>query len=173
MLDSLYNAIFRPAEARRSAQATLAIALLIIIILALNAAGATHSGVGGLIGFIILFLLAGGLGWYWFSASINLIAQLLGGQGDGSATMQATVQALWPLLLAGPAAASTGWSVGLGALFSLAINVGILITLVSAIRRTHQLSWVLATLSLLITLSLSFLALFGLFLWPLMIVLGT
>ena len=173
MLDSLYTAIFRPAEGRRSPQTTLAIALLVIIILALNAAGSVHSGMGGLISFIILFLLAGGLGLYWLSASINLIAQLLGGQGDGSTTLQATVQALWPLLLVGPEAAAAHWSVGLGALFFLAINIGILTTLVSAIRRTHQLSWVLATLCLLITLSLSFLALFGLFLWPLMIILGT
>ena len=173
MLDSFYNAIFRPAEVRRSAQAALAIALLVIIILALNAAGAVNSGVGGLIGFTILFLLSGGLGWYWFAASMNLIAQLLGGQGDGPTTMQATAQALWPLLLVGPEAAAARWSGGLGALFSLAISIGILITLVNAIRRTHQLSWVLATLCLVITLTLSFLALFGLFLWPLMIILGT
>lgn len=173
MLDAFYNAIFRPAEVRRSAPAALAIALLIIIILALNAAGAVNSGVGGLIGFIFLFLLAGGLGWYWLAASLNLIAQLLGGQGDGAVTAQATAQALWPLLLVGPAAAAAHWSSGLGIFFSLAINIGVLITLVSAIRRTHQLSWGLATLCLAITLTLSFLALLGLFLWPLMIILGT
>lgn len=172
MLNSLYATIFRPSEVRFSAQVATAIGLLIVLVLALNAAGTAELDAGSTIAFTLLFLFAGLLGWYWLSASVNLLAQLLGGQGDGRATMQAIAQGLWPLLLTGPAISAANWSDTLGELFSFAISAGVFVTLVVAIRHVHQLSWLRAILCLAITLTLSFLALSGLFLWPVMIILG-
>ena len=76
MLDSIYTAIFRPSQIRFPRQAAIAIGLLIILVLASNAASTTNLGVGGIVGFALLFLFAGTLGWYWLAASVNLIAQL-------------------------------------------------------------------------------------------------
>lgn len=78
MLDSVYAAFFRPGEIRFPTRAAIAIGLLVVLVLALNAAGKTNSDLGSIIGFVLLFLFAGVLGWYWLAASVNLIAQLLG-----------------------------------------------------------------------------------------------
>jgi hypothetical protein len=172
MLNSLYTTFFKPSEIRISPQASVIIGLLVVFVLALNAAGAASAGVGGVLAFAFLFLFAGVLGWYWLAASLNLLAQLFGGQGNGRATMQAVAQGLWPLLLTGPAIAASNWSSILGGLFSFAISIGVCVTLIFAIRRVHQLDWIPAILCLLITFSLSFLALSGLIVWPLMIFLG-
>ncbi|MEC4814931.1 MAG: Yip1 family protein [Scytonema sp. PMC 1069.18] len=172
MLNSLYATFFKPSEIRLSTPAAIIIGLLIVFVLALNAAGAVSLGVGGFVGFTLLFLFAGVIGWYWLAASINLLAQLFGGQGDGRTTMQAIAQGLWPLLLTGPAIAASKWSNILGALFSVAISIGVCVTLVLAIRRVHELDWIPAIFCLLITFSLSFLALSGLIVWPVMIFLG-
>ena len=174
MLDSFYTAIFRPAsEIRSPIQTAIVIGLLVVLIMALNAAGAAGLGVGGIIGFGVLFLFAGSLGWYWLGASLNLVAQLFGGQGNGRDSLSAIAHGLWPLLLTGVAIAASQWSQTLGAVFSVAITVGVLGTLAIAIHRVHQLSWLSSILCVAITFSLSFLALFGLILWPLMIILGT
>ena len=173
MLDSVYTAIFRPFQIRFPARAAVAIGLLIILVLALNAAGTTNLGVGGAIAFAILFLVAGTLGWYWLAASVNLIAQLLGGQGNGRGTLEGMAWGLWPLLFTGVAIAATNWSIFLGQLFYWTIILGTLVTLAIAIRYVHQLSWLKTSLCLGITLILSILALSGLLLWPLMIILGT
>ena len=105
--------------------------------------------------------------------SSNLIAQLLGGQGDGRATLEGIARGLWPLLFTGLAIAAANWSILLGQLFSSAVTLGVFITLIIAIRQVHRFSWLKASLCLILTLILSGLALSGLFLWPLMIILGT
>lgn len=173
ILDSVYTAIFRPFQIRFPTQAAITIGLLAVLVGALNAAGTTNSGVGGVIGFALLFLFAGTLGWYWLAASVNLIAQLLGGRGNGRATLEGTAWGLWPLLFTGVAIAAANWSIVIGQLFFMAIALGVVITLITAIRQVHQFSWLKAILCLGLTLIMSVLALLGLFLWPLMIVLGT
>lgn len=173
MLDSLYANFFKPSQVGFPARTAIVVGLLVVLILALNAAGAVDSGAGGIIGFALLFLFAGGLGWFWLSASTNFVAQLLGGRGNARATMQATARSLWPLILTAPAIALGHWSVTLEALFSLAIDIGVFVALADAIRRVHELNWPKAILCLAITFTLSFLALSGLFLWPVMIILGT
>lgn len=173
MLDSVYAALFRPGEIRFPKRAAVTIGLLVVLVLALNGAGKANLGIGSMIGLALLFLFAGVLGWYWLGASINLIAQLLNGQGDGRTTLEGIAYALWPLLFTAPAIAAANWSVVLGQLFSSAITLGVFITLIIAIRHVHRLSWLKASLCLLITLILSWLALSGLLLWPLMIILGT
>ena len=173
MLDSVYTAIFRPFEIRFPRKAAVAIASLIILVLALNAAGTTNSGVGGVVGFALLFVFAGTLGWYWLAASVNLIAQLFGGQGNGRESLLGMVWGLWPLLFTGVAMAASNWSIILGQLFYWIIILGTLVTSAIAIRYVHKLSWLKTGLCLGITLILSLLALSGLLLWPLMIILGT
>ena len=107
MLNSLYTTFFRPVEMRFSAQAAIAIGLLIVFILALNAAGAVGLGVGAVIGFSLLFLFAGLLGWFWLSAAVNLLAQLFGGQANGRATTIAIATGLYPLIFTAPAIAAS------------------------------------------------------------------
>lgn len=172
MLDAIYGTIFRPTQVRTTTAAAIAIGLLTVLILAFNAAGSANLGAGGIISFTGLFLFAGILGWYWFSASVHLLAQLLGGQGDIAATLSATAQGLWPLLFTAPAIAASRWSPIFGALFSLVISLGIFVTLTITISQAHQLSWLKTLFCIAITLALSFLALSGLVLWPLMIILG-
>lgn len=173
MLDTLYGSLFRPSQGRVTPQVGLMVGLLIVLVLALNAGGAVGLGAGGVIGFILGFFLAGLLGLFWLTAAVNLLAQLLGGQGSGRATLIAITLGLWPLLLTAPAIAAASWSATLGALFSFAVTLGVFVTLTVAIRRVHHLSWLKAILCLAITLVLSGLALLGLIVWPLMIFLGT
>ncbi len=173
MLDAVYTAIFRPFQLRFPTRAAVTIGLLIILVVALNAAGKTNLGVAGILGLALLLLFAGILGCYWLAASINLMAQLLGGQGNGRSTLEGTVWGLWPLLFTGVAITAANWSIFLGQLFLASIIFGVLGTLIISIRQVHQFSWLKAIFCLSLTLMLSFLALLGLFLWPMMIILGT
>lgn len=173
MLTSLYSALFRPTADRLSHdRVALVIGALVLIVLILNAAGAIGVGPWGVIGIGILFAFAGLVGWYWLSASVNLVAQWFGGQGTGQATAIAITQGLFPLILTAPAIAAGEWSVGFGALFSLAISIGVLILWVIAIREAHYLSWWKAIVTLVVTFALSGFALLGLLIWPLMLGLG-
>lgn len=172
MLDSLYVNLFRPAHARLSPEVSILIGLLAALILALNAAGAIRLGAGGVAILLLVFIYAGLLGLFWLAAAINLLAQLLGGQGQGRSTLSAIAQGLWPLLLTGPAIAAARWSAALGNLFSFLVVLATYFTLSGAIRQVHQFNWLKSALCLAIALVLSVLALGGLFLWPLMIFLG-
>lgn len=172
MLDSLYTNLFRPAQARPSAQVSLLIGWLAVLILTLNAAGAIQLGTGGVVILLVAFMAGGLLGLFWLAAAANLLAQLLGGQGQGRSTLSAIAQGLWPLLLTGPAIAAAHWSTVLGSLFSFLVVLATYFTLTAAIRQVHQLDWLKSALCLAITLVLSVFALGGLFLWPLMIFLG-
>ncbi|MDV2994564.1 MAG: hypothetical protein N4J56_004218 [Chroococcidiopsis sp. SAG 2025] len=172
MLNSLYTTFFRPVEMRFSAQVAVAIGLLVVFILALNAAGAAGLGVGGIIGFTLLFLFAGLLGWFWLSAAVNLLAQLLGGQADGRATMSAIATGLYPLIFTAPAIAASRWSQALGDLFSFLISIAVFVTLTIAIHHVHEISWWKSIFCLAIAITVSLFALSGLILWPVMIILG-
>lgn len=173
MLDSLYTNLFRPDQSRLSLDISILVGLLVALVLALNAAGAVNVGVLGAVGFLFVFVWAGLLGLFWLTAAVNLLAQLLGGQGGGRSTLLALPQSLWPLLLSGPAIAATNWSGTLGNTFSFLILLGTYTSLTGAIHQVHQLSWLKSALCLAMTLALSGLALMGLFLWPFMIFLGT
>jgi hypothetical protein len=173
MLNSIYTLMFRPSQIRASNPGGMVIGVLAILVWALNAAGAAHLGVGGVVAFFFLFFIGGCLGWYWLSASVHLIAQLLGGHGQSGETLQAIARGLWPVLLTGPAIAATHWSLSLGAVFALSLTAGTMITITGAIRQVHQFRWLQAYLCLLISLGMSALAITGLVLWPLMLFLGT
>lgn len=173
MLDSLYSTLFRPSETRFSISAAWGLWLLLGIVLAFNAAGVIGLGSKGVLVLAVAFISGGLLGWYWLSASIDLLARLMGGQGNVQTTMSAIAQGFWPLLLTAPAIALKTWLPGLGEVISLAVTLWVLFALIRAIRQAHHLNWGRSILCLVITVVLSVCALLGLFLWPLMILLGT
>lgn len=173
MLDSLYSTLFRPSETRFSTAATWGLWLLLGLVLAFNAAGVIGLDAKGTLALVIAFVIGELLGWYWFSASIDLLARLMGGQGDVQTTMGAIAQGFWPLLLTAPAIAIKNWFPGLGELISLVIIIWVLVALVRGIRHVYNLGWGRSILCLVITGILSGVTLLGLILWPLMILLGT
>lgn len=176
MLDSLYSALFSTADTptgTRFSIATWGVWLIVGAVLAFNAAGVLGLGAKGVLVLAVAFILAGLIGWYWLAASIELLARLLGGQGDVQATMAAIAQSVWPLLLTAPVIAIAAWLPQLGELLSLVIALWVVVVLTREIRRVHSLSWGRAALCLVLTLALAGLAPVGLVLWPLMIFLGT
>lgn len=173
MLNSFYATVFRPTEAQVYIRVAFLIGLLIVLILAFNAAGAIGLGAGGVLALIFAFLLAGFAAWYWLSASVNLMAQVMGGRGNASLTLGAIAQGLSPLILTGPAIAAATWSEPAGMIFSLAIALSVLFLLTVGVRRAHQLGWWEAIICLTVTLMMSGLALVGLIIGPMMLILGT
>ncbi len=174
MLEALYSTLFHPNEASEDQLSTAwGVWLFLGGVLALNAAGAIGLGAKGVLVLAVAFILAGLLGWFWFSAAVSLLAHLLGGQGSIPGTMAAIAQSLWPLLLTAPAIALKAWLPALGELSSLGIGVWVLVILTRQIRRVHRLSWGRAVLCFVLTVGLAVLAPLGLLLWPFMIILGT
>ncbi|MGB7417442.1 MAG: hypothetical protein WA902_24815 [Thermosynechococcaceae cyanobacterium] len=172
MLNTFYSTIFKPGEVPLTPMISLSIGLLTLLVLTLNTAGAAHFGIFGFVLLLLLFCGAGLLGCFWLSTSLHFCAQFLGGQGTSSQTFQAVLRGGWPLLLSGPALSLTKLSPALGNLFTLSLILGALITVAGSVRQVHQTNWAIATVSLALTLGCSVLALFGLILWPLMLIGG-
>lgn len=172
MLNTFYDTLFKPGETPISPLSSVMIGALALLVLVLNTAGALHTGTFGLLVILLLFIVAGLLGCYWLSTSLHFCAQLLGGQGSSTQTLQATVHGLWPLILSGAAVSMTRLSTVLGSLFTLGIVLGALITLAGSVRQVHQFSLGNAFVSVILTLGFSALALFGLLIWPLMLIAG-
>ncbi len=173
MLDTLYASFFRPAQVRTPLVAALITGSLVILVLALNAAGALSLGSGGVILFVILFAIGALLGWFWFSAALHLVASLLGGHGSGAATLMGVVRSGWPLLLSGPAIAAARWSAPLASLLSFAVTALTLVMLTLSLEQVHQFGRFKAILCVGVALAFSMYSLLGLILWPLMTLLGT
>jgi len=172
ILDDLYNSWFRPGLGRPPLPVTVVSIVLVLIVLSFNAAAFTNSSVGGWLGWLFLFLLGGGVGWFWLSAALHLMARLLGGMGSVTDTLGATAQSLWPLMLTGAANSALQISSPLGLLFSLGINLWVVVNLVRFMAQAHQLPWVRAVLCFGGAIVLAELALLGLVIWPLMVALG-
>ncbi len=172
LLDGLYNSWFRPELGRPQLPVAIVSILLVLTVLSLNAAGATNSSAAGWLGWFCLFLLGGAIGWFWLSASVHLLARLLGGIGSVTDTLGAVAQSLWPLMLTGAANQAIQVSPRGGLLFSLAINLWVVVNWVRSVGREHQLPWVRAVLCVGGAIVLAELALVGLILWPLMLALG-
>lgn len=172
LLDGLYNSWFRPGLGRPHPAVAVASILLVLTVLSFNAAGVTNSSASGWLGWLFLFLLGGGVGWFWLSASLHMMARLLGGIGSVTDTLGAVAQSLWPLILTGAANHAVRVAPRLGLLFSLGINLWVVVNLVRSLGQEHQLPWVRAVLCFGGAIMLAELALVGLILWPLMIALG-
>lgn len=173
MLTALYSSLFNPARDRDlSYSVALVIGALVVLTLTLNTAGALGLGPAGVLPLLVVYTLAGLAGWFWFTASVNLVAQWFGGQGTGRTTAYVMAQGLLPLIFTAPAIAALNWSESFGALFTLAISISVLVLWGIGIQKIHQISWFEALLTLGITFALTGLALMGLIVWPLMLALG-
>jgi hypothetical protein len=168
-----FNALFNPENPRHDQSAALWMVSLPIIVLALNAAGQVHTGLLGLVGLTLLFMLLGWAGCYWYAASIHLLAQFMGVESRRSQPWLTSLQGLWPLIFLGPAvSAQRGWP-SFGLLFTLIVLGSTLSTLLFALKRAYSISWLQAGLFVGATAFLGSLALLGLIGWPTMLVLGT
>ena len=172
MLESLFAQIFHPNTVRPSAALAVWIGGLVLLILALNAAGTLSVSVGGLLVLVVLFAVAGCLACFWFGLGIHAIATLFGGSGQRATTFGAIIVALWPLLFSGSAIALGQWSPGLGAMASGVVTIGTLISLVHGIHRAEGIEWPQAFLTVGMTLAIAGVTLMGLLVWPMMIFLG-
>lgn len=174
VLNAFYATLFKPGDSRyRQTMVGPLIGVLVVLILAFNAAGRLHVGAVGLVLVFLLFLGAGLLGLFWFTAALMLSTRLFEGQGTGLQTAEAISRGVWPLVLSGVAIATTPISRTLATLFSLGLILGTFITLSGSVRQLHQLTWLQTVACLFLTLVASWLSLLGLVIWPLMVLLGT
>lgn len=142
MLDSLYTTLFRPSEAPVAPPLRVAwgIWFTLSLLEAMRLAGALSLGPGGLFGLVVLVFGLNVLGWFWLSASSNLLAQLLGGQGTGEPTLGAIAQAFWPLILLAPLGAAAPWLGLLAPLLTFFVFLWAYYGVIRAISRAHALS---------------------------------
>ncbi|ABW27086.1 YIP1 family protein [Acaryochloris marina] len=176
MLDALFTTFFGAQSSRNNQSVSILIGFALLSILSLNAAGKVGAGIGGVIVFFLLFLVAGLLGGLWLAAAFNFFAQLLGGKGSAQESLRAVLLGLWPLMISGPAIAASQWPgiLGqfLGLLLGLVVLIGTLVTLTRSIGQAHQLQWGKALLTVIFTAVTSMLAWLGFILWPLVLILG-
>jgi hypothetical protein len=179
MFNPLYTVFSGADVPQRNHSAGLFLAVFSCIVLAFNAAGQLHVGILGLIGIILLFLMLGTVGCYWYIVSIHFLGEWFGQTQPQTSPLSATeqpwlsaLQGLWPLILLGPAVSAQRWWPGLGALMTLGILLGSGFTLIVAVRRAYNIPWIQASLCLFLTVILGSLALGGLIGWPVMFLLG-
>jgi hypothetical protein len=179
MFNPFYTLFFRPEASAGNGLTGLFLVFFSCVILAFNAAGQLHIGFLGLLGLIALFLVLGTIGCYWFITSVHFLGQQFSQTSRLIAQVNArshpwftTLQGLWPLILLGPAVSAQRWWPILGTLMTLSIILGSGLTLVAAIRRAYDISWLQASLCLVLTLMLGSLAVIGLVGWPIMFLLG-
>jgi hypothetical protein len=168
-----FNALFNPENQRHDLSAALWMVNLPIVVLALNAAGQIHTGLLGLVGLTVLFMLLGWAGCYWYAASVHFLAQFMGVGSRRSQPWLTSLQGMWPLIFLGPAvSAQRGWP-SFGLLFTLVVLGSTISTLLLALRKAYSTNWLQASVCVGMTTFLGSLALLGLIGWPTMLVLGT
>jgi len=142
LLDSLYNTLLRPSEAPVAPPLRVAWGIWFILSLleAMRFAGALSLGPAGLLGLLVLVFFLNVLGWFWLSASSNLLAEMLGGKGSAQPTLGAIAQAFWPLILLAPLGAAAPWLGLLAPLLTFAVYLWAYLGVVRAISRAHELS---------------------------------
>jgi hypothetical protein len=177
MANEIANVLFDLGSPQRNRVATIGLSGLSLVVLAFNAAGRIHAGPIGLLVIVLLFLLFGIVGCYWYLASIHLLSQWLMTSAErrhmSSVKVFSTLQGLWPLLLLGPTVSLQRLWPRAGLLCTLLVLLCVGPTLIAAICRAYDTSWPQAALSVGLTLVGIGLALLGLVGWPLMLILGT
>jgi hypothetical protein len=179
MFNPLYTVFSSVDAPQRNHSAGLFLGAFSCIVLAFNAAGQLHVGILGLIGIILLFLLLGAVGCYWYIVSIHFLGEWFGQTQQSTSSRRTTdqpwltaLQGLWPLILLGPAVSAQRWWPSLGSFMTLGILFGSSFTLIVAVRRAYDIHWIQASLCLFLTVILGSLALGGLIGWPVMFLLG-
>jgi hypothetical protein len=159
MLDAFYRQLFRADETPPSSAVAALIAGLVVLVMTLNAGSR-------------LQLPPGALGFFWFAAALFALTSLWGGTSNFFTLLRSTLVGLWPLIFSGVALSIQSVSLALGALFSLAVTIGVLFTLSRSLAVAQSINHWLALISILVVVALSGLAIFGLFLWPMMLLVG-
>ncbi|MNX67245.1 Yip1 domain protein [compost metagenome] len=150
MLESVYQSIFRPRAPLipLSIAGAWALFLVLSVLEGLDLAGAFGAGGAGVL-FLTLGLFAlKVIGWFWLSSAASLFAELMGGEGDGEATMRALAAAVAPAILLAPLHALAPRFPRLASLLSFAIALWVLVNMVRAIAQAHRFGRSRATLCL-------------------------
>jgi hypothetical protein len=172
MLDAFYRQLFRADETPPSSAVATLIAGLVVLVMTLNAGSRLQLPTSALSPFLVLFLLGGALGLFWFAAALFALTSLWGGTSHFFTLLRSILVGLWPLIFSGVALSIQSVSLALGALFSLTVAIGVLFTLSRSLAVAQSINQWLALISILVVVALSGLAILGLFLWPLMILVG-
>lgn len=153
MLESLYLTLFRPGTAAQPLRlgGAWGLWLILAILAALPAAGQWGLGTPGLIGLSTLLFVMLVLGWFGMGALAHLLAELLGGQGDGRAALTAIAAAFWPSVLIAPLEVAAPVLGRFGALLRFLVWLWVVLGLVRAIARSQQLPWGRAALCLVVS----------------------
>jgi hypothetical protein len=140
MLESVYQTIFRPRSPLMPLSGAGAWALLLIISVFEALALAGNFGAGGTgVAFLAFGLFAvNALGWFWLSSASSMLAELMGGEGSGEATMRTLAAALAPLILSAPLHALSGRFKHLATLLGLLLSAWVVVNLVRAIAQAHR-----------------------------------
>lgn len=140
MLESVYQSIFRPRSPLipLSVSGAWALFLLLSVFEALALAGDVNAGGTGAVFLTLGFFALNVLGWFWLSSAASLLAELLGGQGSGEATLRSLAAAAAPALLTAPLHAIAPRFERLSGLLTFALALWVLVNLVRAIAQAHQ-----------------------------------
>lgn len=151
MLDSLYQALFRPSAdlTPLSLGGAWGFWVLLSILQAFQWGAFMDLDAVGILAMTIGVFALNVLAWLWLSALIQLLAEFSGGKGHGLETLEAIAAAFWPGILWAPLSAVEGPLGKFAQLLSFALFVWIAVLLVRAIARTHGLHWGQSTLCLL------------------------
>lgn len=172
MLDAFYRQLFRADDTPPSSELSALIAGLVVLVMTLNAGSTLQLSASALSPFLVLFACGGALGLFWFAAALFTLTSLFGGERDFQTVLRALLVGLWPLIFSGVALSAQQVSSALGALLSLAVTIGALITLARSLAMAQSMNLWLSLLLIVMTLALSVLAIGGLFVWPLMLLVG-
>ena len=172
MLDAFYRQLFRADDATPSLEVSALIAGLVVLVMTLNAASSLQLPASALSPLLILFTVGGALGLFWLAAALFTLTSLFGGESDFQTLFQAVLAGLWPLIFSSVALSIQHVSMALGALLSLAVTIGTLIALARSLAKAQSMSVWLALIFILVVLTLSVLAIGGLFVWPFMLLVG-
>ena len=139
MLDAFYRQIFRPSEDESpSIEVSLLIAGLTLLVMTLNASSRLQLPAGAISLLLILFALGGVLGLFWFTAALYALTSLLRRDDDFQMLLLAVLSGLWPLMFSGAALSAQRLSAGFGALFSIAVTLGTVVTLTRSLARVQS-----------------------------------
>lgn len=172
MLDSLYQTLFRPRSPLipLTLPSGWGLMLLLSVLSGMGWAGRLGLGAAGM---VLLSLMALGLyllAWFFLSASITLLAELMDGQGRGPETMGTLAAALWPAMLFGPLAALGERFDRLAGLLGLVVFLWVVTGLVRAVAQVHRLNLGRAALCVLGACALAFLGLGAMIGAPVMLI---
>lgn len=140
MLESIYQTILRPRSALIPLSGAGAWGLLLVLsaLQALMLAGDFGAPGRGAVFLTLGIFAVGVLGWFWLSSAASLLAELMGGEGSGEATLRTLAAALAPAILLAPAHALASRMERLSALLTLVIVLWVIVNLVRALAQAHR-----------------------------------